>query len=123
MSETAMMMANRYHLRHLDKEGHRGARMALAQLDRTDKPLGAILLFNNLVNSAAAMLVSIITIAFFGGDKCALGASTLAVIFTILEFFEAAPKVIGATFANRLAIFSPRTDAAAVHCLPRCLVR
>lgn len=100
-----MMAANRYRLRHQAKEGHRGARMVLALLDRTDKLLGVILLFNNLVNSAAAMLVSVITITLFGEDEWALGAGTLAITFAILVFSEISPKIIGATFANRLAIF------------------
>jgi len=105
MSETAMMAANRYRLRHQSQQGHRGASLALALLDRTDKLLGVILLFNNLINSAAAMLVSVITITLFGDDKWALGAGTLAITFAILVFSEISPKVVGATFADRLAIF------------------
>jgi Mg2+/Co2+ transporter CorB len=104
MSETAMMAANRYRLRHLAQQGHRGARQALDLLARTDKLLGVVLLFNNLVNSAAATLVSVITIGLFGEDKWALGAGTLAVTFAILVFSEISPKVVGARFADRLAI-------------------
>ena len=78
MSETAMMASNRFRLRHLAQSGHRGAQKAIDLLDRTDKMLGVILLGNNLVNSAAATLVSIITIELFGEDKWALGAGTLA---------------------------------------------
>lgn len=105
MSETAMMAANRYRLRHLALEGHRGAQLAMDLLGKTDKLLGVILLGNNLVNSAAATLVSLITIELFGEDKWALGAGTLAVTFAILVFSEVSPKVIGATFADRLAVF------------------
>ena len=54
LAETAMMAANRYRLRHLAQGGHRGARLALDLLARTDKLLGVILLFNNLINAAAA---------------------------------------------------------------------
>lgn len=104
MSETAMMAANRYRLRHLAQEGHHGARQALDLLARTDKLLGVILLFNNLINAAAATLVSVITIALFGDDKWALGAGTLAITFAILIFSEISPKVVGASFADRLAI-------------------
>ena len=104
MSETAMMASNRFRLRHLAQSGHRGAQKAIDLLDRTDKMLGVILLGNNLVNSAAATLVSIITIELFGEDKWALGAGTLAVTFAILVFSEITPKIIGATYADRLAI-------------------
>jgi len=98
-----MMAANRYRLRHLAKEGHRGARLALDLLARTDKLLGVILLFNNLVNAAAATLVSVIVIQLFGEEDWALGAGALLVTFLILIFAEITPKVVGAGNADRLA--------------------
>lgn len=104
MSETAMMASNRFRLRHLAQSGHRGAEMALALLNKTDKMLGVILLGNNLINSAAATLVSVISIELFGEEKWALGAGTLVVTFAILVFSEITPKIIGATHADRLAI-------------------
>ena len=104
LSETAMMASNRFRLRHLAQSGHHGAQKALALLARTDKMLGVILLGNNLVNSAAATLVSVIAIALFGEDKWVLGVGTLAVTFAILVFSEITPKIIGATYADRLAV-------------------
>lgn len=104
MSETAMMASNRFRLRHMAQSGHRGAEMALTLLNKTDKMLGVILLGNNLINSAAATLVSVISIEMFGEEKWALGAGTLAVTFAILVFAEITPKIIGATHADRLAI-------------------
>jgi len=104
MTETSMMAANRYRLRHLAVEGHRGARLALDLLDRTDKMLGVILLGNNLVNAAAATLVSVIAIELFGEEKWALGAGTLVITFVILVFSEITPKIVGATYADRLAL-------------------
>ncbi|WP_374265064.1 HlyC/CorC family transporter [Zoogloea sp.] len=103
MAETAMMAANRYRLRSAASLGSRGARLALELLDQTDKLLGIILLFNNLVNAAAATLVSVITIQLFGNEEWVLGVSTLGVTFLILVFAEITPKVIGANHANRLA--------------------
>ena len=105
LSETAMMAANRFRLRHLAQSGHHGAQKALDLLGRTDKMLGVILLGNNLINSAAATLVSVIAIEMFGEEKWALGAGTLAVTFAILVFSEITPKIIGATHADRLALF------------------
>lgn len=104
LSETAMMSANRFRLRHLAQSGHRGAEKALALLAQTDKMLGVILLGNNLVNAAAATLVSVIAIELFGDEKWALGAGTLVVTFAILVFSEITPKIIGATHADRLAL-------------------
>ncbi len=99
-----MMAANRFRLRHLAREGHRGAEKSLALLARTDKMLGLILLGNNLINAAAATLVSIISIELFGDEKWALGVGTLVVTFAILVFSEITPKIIGATHADRLAL-------------------
>lgn len=104
LSETAMMASNRFRLRHLAQTGHHGAQKALDLLDRTDKMLGVILLGNNLINSAAATLVSVIAISLFGEDKWVLGIGTLAVTFAILVFAEITPKIIGATHADRLAL-------------------
>ncbi|TXH16921.1 MAG: HlyC/CorC family transporter [Gammaproteobacteria bacterium] len=103
ISETAMMASNRFRLRHLAQSGNHGAQKAIDLLDKTDKMLGVILLGNNLINSAAATLVSVIAIELFGEEKWALGAGTLAVTFAILVFAEITPKIIGATHADRLA--------------------
>ena len=105
MSETVMMAANRYRLRSLAGQDNRGARLALDLLAHTDRLLGVILLFNNLVNTAAATLVSVITLELFGDERWALGAATLLVTFAILVFSEITPKVVGATHADRLAPF------------------
>jgi Mg2+/Co2+ transporter CorB len=104
LAETTMMAANRYRLRHLAGEGHRGARLALDLLARTDKMLGVILLGNNLVNAAAATLVSIIAIKLLGEEKWALGVGTVAITFLILVFSEITPKIVGAAYADRLAL-------------------
>jgi Mg2+/Co2+ transporter CorB len=103
MSETAMMAANRYKLKHLAQCGHLGARLALALLARTDRLLGIILLGNNLVNIAATALVSLITLRLFGSNQWALGCATLLTTFVILVFSEVTPKIIGATYADRLS--------------------
>ncbi|MEN3372717.1 CNNM domain-containing protein [Dechloromonas sp. ZS-1] len=104
LSETAMMASNRFRLRHMAQQGHRGAQKALDLLARTDKMLGVILLGNNLINSAAATLVSVIAMELFGDSEWALGLGTLAVTFAILVFSEITPKIIGATHADRLAL-------------------
>jgi len=104
LSETAMMASNRFRLRHLAQSGHHGAQKAIALLESTDKMLGVILLGNNLVNSAAATLVSVIAIGLFGDAEWVLGAGTLVVTFAILVFSEITPKIIGATYADRLAL-------------------
>ena len=104
LTETAMMAANRYRLRHLAEQGSRGARLALALLARTDRMLGVILLGNNLVNTAAATLTSVIAINMFGEQEWALAVGTVLLTFAILVFSEISPKIIGAYHADRLAV-------------------
>lgn len=103
MSETSMMAANRYRLRHRARQGDRGARLALTLLESTDKLLGVILLGNNLVNAGIATLVGAIAISVFGEDEWALGLATLFTTFIILVCSEITPKVIAATYADRLS--------------------
>jgi Mg2+/Co2+ transporter CorB len=102
-SETAMMAINRYRLRHAAESGVRGAMRAQALLNQTDKLLGVILLGNNLVNIAAATLATIISIRLFGDSDLALSLATLLLTFLILVFSEVTPKVLGASFPERVA--------------------
>ena len=104
IAETSMMALNRYRLKHLVSLGHGGAKRAAALLAQTHRLLGVILLCNNLVNAAAATLVSLITIQLFGENQIAIGLGTLLVTFLILVFSEITPKVIGAAFAERVAL-------------------
>ncbi len=101
-SETSMMAVNRYRLKTLAQAGHRGARLAESLLARTDRLLAVILLGNNLVNAAAASLVTVIAFRLFGENEWALTAATLSVTFLILVFSEVTPKVIGASWPERL---------------------
>lgn len=99
------MSVNRYRLRHLVKEGHRGARLASTLLAKTDKLLGVILLCNNFANAASATLVTVIIVKLFGEGEWILMLGTLAVTFAILIFSEISPKVIAAAHPEKLAIF------------------
>ena len=105
VAETSLMSLNRYRLRHLVKEGNRGARLASALLAKTDKLLGVILLCNNFANAASATLVTLITVELFGEGELVLMIGTLAVTFAILVFSEITPKVIAAAYPEKLAIF------------------
>lgn len=104
MSETAMMASNRHRLRHLAKQGNRGARLAVALLDQTDKLLGVILLGNTLINAAAATLTSYIALAVFGDGKWSLEIGTLAITFGLLVVSEITPKIVGATYPDKLSM-------------------
>jgi Mg2+/Co2+ transporter CorB len=103
IAETSMMAINRYRLKHMVAQGDGGAARVEELLRRTDKLLGAILIGNNLVNAAAATLASLIAVELFGQGKLAYAVSTLAISFLIIVFAEITPKVIGATYPERIA--------------------
>jgi Mg2+/Co2+ transporter CorB len=104
IAETSMMALNRYRLKHLVKQGHRGARLVMALLDRTDRLLGVILLGNNLINAASSVLATVICVRLFGEGEVALMVATGAITFFILVFSEITPKVIGASFPEAIAL-------------------
>jgi Mg2+/Co2+ transporter CorB len=104
MAETAMMASNRIRLRHMAQEGHRGAKLAVTLLAKTDQLLGVILLGNTLLNSVAAMLTGSIALRVFGHEKWALEAGALFVTFCLLVFSEITPKVAGATYPDWLSL-------------------
>ncbi len=104
IAETSMIALNRYRLRHLVARGHGGAKRATALLKRTDLLLGAILIGNNVINAAAATLASLIAVKLFGEGKTAYAVSTLGISFLLVVFAEITPKVIGATYPERIAL-------------------
>ncbi|MBZ0096725.1 MAG: HlyC/CorC family transporter [Sulfuricella sp.] len=104
IAEISMMALNRYRLKHMAKRGHRGAKLTMQLLEKTDKLLGVILLGNNLLNAAAAALVTVITVRLIGESEFALTIGTLSVTFLILVFSEITPKVMGAAYPERIAI-------------------
>jgi Mg2+/Co2+ transporter CorB len=104
ISETSMMALNRYRLRHLVAQGYGGAKRAADLLRHTDRLLSAILIGNNIVNNAAAVLASVIAVELVGNGKIAYAVSIFGISFLIIVFSEITPKVLGATYPERIAL-------------------
>jgi len=100
-SETGMMALNRYRLRHLVKDKHRGAMLANALLEKPDRLIGLILLGNNLVNILAASIATVIAVRLYGELGIALTPLILTPI--ILIFAETAPKTWAAVRPEKIA--------------------
>jgi len=103
-SETAMVALNRYRLRHLVKEGHRGAGKADRLLQRPDRLLGVILIGNNLVNFTAASLATVLGIRLLGDTGVVVAPVAITIIFLI--FSEVAPKTVAAQLPEQIAFRS-----------------
>jgi Mg2+/Co2+ transporter CorB len=102
IAETSLMSLNRYRMRHLANEGHRGAKLARKLLSQTDKLLGVILLGNTLCIAASSTIVTVLTVQLFGEGEWMLMIGTLAITFAILVFSEISPKVIAAAYPEKI---------------------
>ena len=101
-TETALMSINRYRLRHRAREGSSGAKAAEKLLEVPDRLIGLILVCNNFVNSAAAAIVTVISLQLGGEAYAAIGVGIFTVVLII--FGEVAPKTFGALYPERLAL-------------------
>jgi Mg2+/Co2+ transporter CorB len=100
-SETAMMALNRYRLRHLIKQKHKGAIRAGKLLDQPDRLIGIILIGNNLVNFIAASVGTVIAVRLWGNLGFILAPVLLTII--VLIFAEVTPKTIAALYPEKIA--------------------
>ncbi len=96
-----MMTLNRYRLRHLANNGHKGARRAIKLLDRPDRLIGLILIGNNLVNILASSIATILGIRLWGDLGLAIVTGVLTLV--VLVFAEVTPKTVAALHPERIA--------------------
>ncbi len=104
ISETALMALNRHRVKHMARRGSRLAQTTLWLLERTDQMLSVILIANTLINALITALVTSIAISAFGNNEQVLTAATAVVAFFLIVFAEITPKVIGATYPERIAL-------------------
>ena len=100
-SETGMMSLNRYRLKHLQKNRHRGAIRAGKLLERPDRLIGLILIGNNLVNILASAIATVIAIRLWGDTGILIATVTLTLV--VLIFSEITPKTVAALHPEAVA--------------------
>jgi Mg2+/Co2+ transporter CorB len=96
-----MMSLNRYRLKHLAKNNHRGAKRATQLLERPDRLIGLILIGNNLVNILASAIATVIAIRLWGDAGIFIATAALTVV--ILIFAEITPKTVAALHPESVA--------------------
>ena len=96
-----MMALNRYRLKHLQQQGHKGALRAGKLLARPDRLIGLILIGNNLVNILASAIATVVAIRLYGDAGIAIATITLTIV--ILIFAEITPKTIAALHPEKVA--------------------
>jgi Mg2+/Co2+ transporter CorB len=104
MAETALMAANKYRLRQLARRGARSAATTLWLLERSDKLLSVILIANTLVNALAIALVTTLALLYFGYQESVIALAIGGGAFLLIVFAEVAPKIIGATYPERISL-------------------
>lgn len=97
-----MMSINKYRLRHLEKQNHKGAKRVSKLIQRPDRLIGVILIGNNLVNIGAATVATIIANRYFG-DVWGPVINTVGLTFVILIFAEVTPKTLAALYPEKVA--------------------
>lgn len=95
------MSLNRYRLKHLQNNKHKGAIRAGKLLDRPDRLIGLILIGNNLVNILASAIATVIAIRLWGDAGILIATLTLTLV--ILIFAEITPKTIAALHPEAVA--------------------
>ncbi len=93
-SETGILSLNRYRLKHLAKEGHRGAKRVSALLSRPDRLLGTILIGNNFVNILASSIATVLALQWWG--EAGIAIATIGLTLILLVFGEITPKTMAA---------------------------
>ncbi len=104
ISEISMMALNRFRLTHLVKQKKRHAARANRLLNDTEGLLGTILIGNNVVNAALTAIVTALAIRYFGNNDTVVLIATTIVAVAIILFCEIGPKVVGATYPEKIAL-------------------
>jgi len=101
-SETAFVSLERFRVEHMVNTNVKGAKRVARMVQRPEKFLSTVLLGNNLVNTAAAALGTVLAIHFWGEKGIII--STIGVTVLLLIFCETTPKTIATQHAERLSL-------------------
>jgi putative hemolysin len=105
-SETAFISLQRLRLKHLaTTEGEQGlaAKKVATMTEKPERLLTTVLLGNNLVNTGAAALATIVAASFLTEGKAVL-VTTVGVATILLIFGEVFPKMAATRYGERLAL-------------------
>ena len=92
-AETAFLSLQRVQLEHAVREGISGANRVSRLLERPARLLAAVLVGNNLVNTAAAAVGTVIAIELFG-EGGSVAIATFAITILLVVFGEVGPKTV-----------------------------
>lgn len=102
-SEIALASANVHRLKTRAENGSFSAKIACKLIDRYDDTLGGILVGNNIVNTAASSIATVIVINLLTDDYA--WVSTVVMTLLVLMFGEIIPKVLAKAFSEKFSLF------------------
>ncbi|MFC1954006.1 HlyC/CorC family transporter [Chloroflexota bacterium] len=105
-SETAFISLQRIRVEHLINTKVTGARRVAKMIEQPEKLLSTILLGNNLVNTAAAVLATVLAIRFWPEQGILI--ATIGVTIILLIFSETTPKTIATQHSEKLSLLFAR---------------
>lgn len=105
-AEMAYSSANRMRLESAAENGSKAASLACFIYDSYEKMLSTILIIDDLVNTAASSVVSVMALLIAGDKNAALATTIGTVVITVLiiVFGETIPKITAKKNANATAI-------------------
>ena len=103
-SEAAFLSVQRVRIQHMVSTRVPGAQRVATMVEHPERLLPPILLGNNLVNTAAAALGTVVALAFLDSQGQAVLASTIGVTLLLLVLGETIPKTVAARHPERMAL-------------------
>ena len=107
-SETAFIALPRARLMHLVRSGRPGAERVSHIIQRPERFLATVLLGNNLVNTAAAALATVLALNLITNKSLSVLAATGGVTAFLLLFGETLPKNVAWRRSERVALVVSR---------------
>lgn len=106
-TETAFSTFNRIRVKNLAEKGDKKANLAIKLSDNYDTLITTILIGNNIVNTLAAALGTLVFVEIFKGDQD-LGTtmSTIVLTLVVLIFGEISPKSMAKRSPESFVLFS-----------------
>jgi putative hemolysin len=105
-SETAFISLERFRVQHLVETKVRGAERVAKMIERPERFLSTVLLGNNLVNTAAAALATVLAINIWGETGVLI--ATVGVTIVLLIFADTMPKTLANRHAEKLSLLLVR---------------
>ena len=101
-SEMAFSSLNQIRIKAMEQDGNKKAKTVLSIIEKFEKTLSTLLIGNNVVNTAAATVTTVLVTGLFGVKGVAIG--TAAITVALLIFGEILPKSYAKQNAEKFAL-------------------